>query len=252
LGSGSQRPGRVRRGYRKARAGDNDGPAKESTRGGREATGRRLLLPPRRRDRPYTRLQSRESLERVKPHLGSGAHRLRRTVLPRPLLGFSRLSRRTLVPQRPARRTGAVDWPPVPAPRPARQQSDVRPGRGLRRSARSLIAICGVARRVVGLTVLLSMRSTRGGAARGRPSMAGSLCLGLVVDDDVAAHGRKARTPDEDRTVARWAGEVAVLVDGLSADRVAVVGDAEDTPVGEVRRRCGVGRRKAQGPRGSL
>jgi hypothetical protein len=83
--------------------------------------------------------------------------------------------------------------------------------------------------------------------------MAGSLCLGLVVDDDVAAHGRKAPTkPDEQRTVARWAAEVAVLVDGLPADRVAVVGHDEDTPVGEVRRRCGVRPRKTPGPRDSL
>jgi hypothetical protein len=43
-------------------------------------------------------------------------------------------------------------------------------------------------------------------------------CLGLVVDDDVAAHGRKApTTPDEERTVARCAAEVAVRVAEASA-----------------------------------
>ena len=119
LGSGSQRPRRVTRGYRKGGPlGDNDGQAKESTRGGREATGRRLLLPPRRRDRPYTRLPSRASLERVKAYLGSGAHRLRRAVLPRPPLGFRGYVDEPSYPQRPARRTGAFDWPPAQLPDP--------------------------------------------------------------------------------------------------------------------------------------
>jgi hypothetical protein len=58
----------------RARAGGNDGSAKESTRGGR-GDWPQTPPPPRRRDRRYRDAQSRASLERVKACGGRGVER---------------------------------------------------------------------------------------------------------------------------------------------------------------------------------